>query len=265
MALKLKIYILVDNVASATCNAEHGLSYVIDFDKQILFDTGQSDLFVKNAKQMQIDIDEINTVVLSHGHYDHGNGLSMLKNKKLICHPDVFTHRFSGKQHKYVGINLSKTDAASRFDIIEAKEPYWISEKMFFLGEVPKNFGFEKHETSFHLENNEPDKLLDDSALVVKMSQGLFIVSGCAHSGICNIIEHAKAVSGEKIIFGVIGGFHLKLNNKQTKETVQYMKNNDIKVVMPSHCTDLPALSVFHSEFGSKQVKVGNSYTYSEE
>jgi len=264
MALRLRIHVLVDNLASSTCNAEHGLSYIVEFDKRVLFDTGQSDLFIYNAKQMQIDLDEINQVVLSHGHYDHGNGLIKLKDKELICHPDVFTNRFSGKQRKYVGINLSKSEAEKQFEIIETKGPYWLSDKICFLGEVPRKLNFENTENSFYLENNEPDKLLDDSAVVVKLNQGLFIISGCAHSGICNIIEHAKNVTGEQNIFGVLGGFHLKFNNKQTKETVQYMSNNDIKVVMPSHCTDIPALAAFYNKFGGKPVKAGNLFTFNE-
>lgn len=263
--MKLSIYALVENVASITCMAEHGLSYVVEFDDKVLFDTGQSGLFVNNAKQMQVDFNHIDKVVLSHGHYDHGNGLNMLNNKKLICHPDVFTKRFSGKQRKYVGLNLTKEEAMKRYDLLEHRSAYWISDKMCFLGEIPRNFGFERVETSFYLENGESDKLLDDSALAVKMKQGLFVISGCAHSGICNIIEHAKNVTGENKVFGVFGGFHLKFNNKQTKETVKYLKKNNVEVIMPSHCTDLPALSVFYNEFKGEQVRAGNLYTFEEE
>lgn len=252
-------------MASATCKAEHGLSYVVEFDDKVLFDTGQSNLFLKNAKQMQVDIGSVEKVVLSHGHYDHGNGLYMLKNKKLICHPNVFTKRYSGKQRKYVGLDLSKEEALKSFEIENCKDPYWISDKICFLGEIPRIFSFERSETSFYLENNEKDELLDDSALVVKMKQGLFVISGCAHSGICNIIEHAKQVTGIDKVFGVFGGFHLKFNNKQTKETVEYMKQNTVEIIMPSHCTDLPALSVFYREFKGEQVRAGNLYTFDEE
>ena len=262
--MKLKIYILVDNAASSTCKAEHGLSYVVDFDSRVLFDTGQSDLFLSNAAIMQVDLQAIETVALSHGHYDHGNGLKYLNGKTLVCHPDVFLNRFSGKQLKYAGINIDKQKVIKNFDLRMSKEPYWLSDKMLFLGEIPRKFGFEKSETHFYLKSGESDLLLDDSAIVVKMNQGLFVISGCSHSGICNIIEYAKEVTNEDRVFGVIGGFHLKHNNRQTKETVKYFKQNNIQIVMPSHCTELPALSVFYNEFGGEQVKAGNLYTFEE-
>lgn len=260
--LKLSIYALVENFASNTCGAEHGLSYVVDFDDRILFDTGQSSLFQRNAAIMQVDLNKIDKVVLSHGHYDHGNGLNGLSNKTLICHPNVFSTRFSGKQRKYVGLNIDKKNAQNRFKIIETVDPYWVTEKICFLGEIPRKIGFERNATSFYLKNGTPDPLIDDSALVINMKQGVFVISGCAHSGICNIIEHAKNVTGNDRVYGVIGGFHLKFNNKQTQKTVEYLKKSNVKVVMPSHCTELSALSVFNSEFGGQQVKAGNLFTF---
>jgi 7,8-dihydropterin-6-yl-methyl-4-(beta-D-ribofuranosyl)aminobenzene 5'-phosphate synthase len=173
--------------------------------------------------------------------------------------------RFSGKQRKPVGLHLTQTDLRIRFNVKTYVEPHWLSDKMVYLGQIPRKFGFEKNESNFYLENGEPDLLNDDSAIVIKMSQGLFIISGCAHSGICNTIEHAKKVMNENQVFGVIGGFHLKFNNKQTQETLEYFKQNNIKVVMPSHCTELPALAVFHNEFGGEQVKSGTLYTFDEE
>lgn len=263
--MKLKIYSLVDNTASTFCKAEHGLSYLVEFDEKVLFDTGQSDLFIQNAHFLQAPIDETCVVVLSHGHYDHGNGLKYLQNMNLICHPDIFRIRYSGHQKKYIGLNQTEVELSNRFKITKSKKPVWLTSKMVFLGEIPRVFGFEKHSTTFFLENNTADEIPDDSALVIVMQQGLFIISGCAHSGICNIIEHAKTTTGIKKVYGVIGGFHLKMMNKQTLETIEYFKNSDIQVVMPSHCTELPALAAFYSTFEGEQVKAGTLYTFDEQ
>ena len=260
--MKLKIYALVDNCSSGNCYAEHGLSYFIEYDSQVLFDTGQSDLFLKNAKILGIDINNIKTVVLSHGHYDHGNGLKYLSNKDLICHPDVFLKRYSGKQMKPVGLNQTEQEIRSKFNVIASKDPYWISDTMVFLGEIPRKIGFERTTTSFYVANKKDDLLLDDSAIVIKMDKGLFIISGCAHSGICNIIEHAKTVTNTNVVYGIIGGFHLKYDNKQTQQTIEYIKALNPQVIMPSHCTELPALSAFYKEFKCKQIKSGTLYTY---
>lgn len=260
--MKLKIHVLVDNCATNNCLAEHGLSYLIEYDTQILFDVGQTDLFLHNARKMQLDISRVAHIALSHGHYDHGNGLKYLDSKNLVAHPNVFLTRYSGKQRKYVGLNQSKEEIYNKFNVIECSTPYWYSEKMVFLGEIPRRHNFEKKASSFYLEDGKEDLLLDDSAIAIKMQRGLFIVTGCSHSGICNIIDYAKEVTGIDQVYGVFGGFHLKQDNRQTKETIKYLKTLQPTVVMPSHCTDLPALSRIYIEFKGEQVKAGNLYTF---
>ncbi len=262
---KLKIYVLTDNTASTFCKAEHGLSYLIAFDENILFDTGQTNLFIENANFLEAPLNEVKTVVLSHGHYDHGNGLAHLNGRHLIGHPDIYLKRYSGKQRKYVGLALSKAQIQERFQVTETKDPYWLSDKMVFLGEIPRKFSFEKNQAGFFLENNQNDRLLDDSGIAVVMNQGLFVISGCAHSGICNIVEHARKVTGISKVYGVMGGFHLKYNNLQTQETIKYIKDLQIEVVLPSHCTALPALAQFYNAFGGEQIKAGTLYTFDEQ
>ncbi len=261
MNRKLKIYVLVDNTAGRDTCAEHGLSYIVEYDKKILFDAGQSDLFIKNANYLEVNIDDIETIVLSHGHFDHGNGLHYLNHKNLICHPDYNLERYSGKMRKPVGIT-QVDELKSKFKIKNSKDPYWISERMVFLGEIPRKLGFEKRKSGFYFKNGEVDNVWDDSAIAVKMKQGIFLISGCAHAGICNTIEYAKKITGESRVFGVIGGFHLKIADKYTYQTLEYFKQNKVKVVMPSHCTELPVLSLFYNEFKGEQVKAGTLYTF---
>jgi 7,8-dihydropterin-6-yl-methyl-4-(beta-D-ribofuranosyl)aminobenzene 5'-phosphate synthase len=62
-----------------------------------------------------------------------------------------------------------------------------------------------------------------------------------------------------------MGGFHLKHNNQQTQETIKYIKDLQVEVVLPSHCTALPALAQFYNEFGGEQIKVGTLYTFDEQ
>lgn len=261
---KLKIHVLVDNLASDLCQAEHGLSYIIEYDEKVLFDTGQSPLFLTNAKKVGAPIDETNYVTLSHGHCDHGNGLAYLKNKTLVCHPGVFKKRFSGKQRKFVGLNLTKNELSEHYRIITTQSPYFFSENMVFITQIPRVNHFESRSTRFYLENNQPDDLTDDSALVVTMKKGLFIISGCAHSGICNIIEYAKKVTGDQRVYGLMGGFHLKFNDATTHKTIEYLKKQNPRIVMPSHCTALPALAAIYREFKGEQVHAGTLYTFNE-
>ncbi|NBC84007.1 MAG: MBL fold metallo-hydrolase [Bacteroidetes bacterium] len=255
----MQLTVLTDNCAGAGFLAEHGLSYLIESKGQkVLFDTGYTDVFLKNAAKLEIDIhNEIYTVVLSHGHWDHGDGLSFLEGKRLITHPMAFMERFRGNDDSFIGIDLTKDELADRFNLVLTKEPYIITYNIFFLGEIPRLTDFESKTTPFVDKNNKTDFVPDDSAICILQNDELIVVSGCAHSGICNTILHAQKVSGISKVKAVIGGFHLKSNNKQTKETIRFLKNQNIENVFPSHCTELDALIAFQTKFKISQVKTG--------
>ena len=85
------------------------------------------------------------------------------------------------------------------------------------------------------------DFIYDDSAMVYKNKEGIYVITGCSHSGICNIVEQAKEVSGEENILGVIGGFHLIEKNEQLYKTIEYLEKCNIKEFYPGHCTSYDA------------------------
>lgn len=255
----MKVTILTENCAGSRCLAEHGLSYLIAHEgERILFDTGHTDVFIKNAKTLGIDIQrEIDTVVLSHGHWDHGDGLQYIDNKILITHPEVFMKRFRNKNNSYIGLKLSKSDIEQKFKLILKDEPYYISENIIFLGQIPRLNDFEAKTTSFSDEFGQPDFVMDDSAVAVIQDKELIVITACSHSGICNIIEYAIKVTGINNVRAVIGGFHLKESNLQTKLTIDFIKTKGINKIYPSHCTELPALAAFYEEFNTEQLKTG--------
>lgn len=255
----MKIYILTDNTAGGRFLAEHGLSYLLEIDgEKILFDTGGSDVFLKNAERLGFNLqNETEKVVLSHGHWDHGNGLLFIDGKKLIAHPAAFSKRYRKSNRSPVGLSLSKADVQKRFELVKSKTPIQITENLFFLGEIPRINNFESQGTTFEFENGEPDFVPDDTALSAITKNGLVIVTGCSHSGICNICEHAMKVTGINKISAVIGGFHLKKRDFQTQQTILYFQKNEVETLLPSHCTQLPALSAFYEVFKNKQVKTG--------
>lgn len=255
----MKITVLTENVAGGRFLAEHGLSYLIETDgEKILFDTGHSKVFLKNAALLGIDIcNDVENVVLSHGHWDHGDGLKYLKNKILITHPGSFDKRFRKTGKIPVGLDFTKAQINKRFNIKETEKPYQLTENLYYLGQIPRKNDFESKTTSFIFENGEDDFVKDDSALAAIVKNELIVITGCSHSGICNICEHAKIVTGVKGIKAVIGGFHLKDQNRQTTETIEYFRKNDVKTIYPSHCTGLPALALFYNQFGIEQLKTG--------
>jgi len=259
----MNIYILTDNFPGNKLQAEHGLSYLIEFEgKRLLFDTGQSNLFLKNAALMGVDMTNIDMIILSHGHFDHGDGLLFLHRGKLICHPGCFIKRYRKSDYSYIGLVNTQNELARKFELIVSSEPYYITEKIIFLGEIPRVTDFESKSTPFVLEGGVPDYVTDDSAIALLHENGLFIITGCGHAGIVNTLEHAKIVTGEKKLYGIMGGFHLKENNRQTKETIRYLKKSGMVHVYPSHCTENPALELFHKAFNAKQVKTGDIFNF---
>jgi len=254
----MKLTVLTDNHVLQSKNflGEHGLSFYIETNsKKILFDTGYSDVFLKNACKMGINLLDLDYIILSHGHYDHIWGLSYYLNfllsalkqgqqfKKpiILTHPDTFNEKYDEKS-KEIGSLISKEKLEKNLEVKLTKEPFWISENLVFLGEIPRNNNFEGKESIgkiFKNENFEDDFILEDSALVYKSNSGLAIITGCSHSGICNIIEYSKNICSESKINDIIGGFHL-VNPPQERvfRTADYLSKLGAKNLHPCHCID---------------------------
>ncbi|NPA67180.1 MAG: MBL fold metallo-hydrolase [Chlorobi bacterium] len=254
----MTVYILSENTASPHFLAEHGLSRFIEHKgKKILFDTGASDVFLKNAKKFNLNIDEADMIILSHGHWDHGNGLKYLKSKPLIAHPGIFKKRYGKKTSEYIGINSDFDELNAKFKLNLSSKPVKITEQIIFLGEIPRLNDFEAQTTDYIDDKGHEDFVIDDSALALIQNGELIIITACSHSGVCNIIEYAKKVTGINTVKAITGGFHLKYRNSQTFKTIECLKKQKIKHIMPSHCTMLPALTAFYDEFAVKQIKTG--------
>ena len=124
----MKLTVLTENSAGAKFGAEHGLSYLIESaGEKLLFDTGHSDLFLRNAELLNINLEtEVDTIVLSHGHWDHGDGLQYLDGKTLITHPASFMKRYRKNGHSNIGLKLSQGQAETKFKLVTTKDPYYI-------------------------------------------------------------------------------------------------------------------------------------------
>ena len=247
----MKIRVLIDNntLINEYYLGEPGVSYYIeDEEEKILFDTGYSDAFIKNAQKLNIDLGLIDKIVISHGHNDHTGGLKYFfenfknDNIELVAHPGCFEEKYGEKG--YIGAPVNDKDLNSMCRLNLTNKPLKISNNIMFLGEIPQINSFEKRkkigEHIIH-GNKEDDFVNEDSAIVYKSKDGLFVITGCSHSGICNIIEYAKKVCNEEKIAGVIGGFHLFDHDERLENTVDYFKENSIKNLYPCHCVSLKA------------------------
>lgn len=273
----MKLTILVDNntFIDRYFFGEPGLCYFIeDGDTNILFDTGYSDIFIKNANKMNINLKNLNHVVISHGHSDHTWGLYHLINlfteasgekinfnkPNLIAHPLIFEDKFTHEVEQF-GLMLTERKVERHFNVKLTREPLWLTDKLVFLGEIERSNVFENKKPigkTIHSGIEIDDYMMDDSALAYRSSEGLVIITGCSHSGICNIIEYAKKVCKEERIVDVIGGFHLLNPSEELmSNTVSYFKQLSVNHIHAGHCTDLKSKIALSKVVEVEEIGVG--------
>ncbi len=276
----IKITILVDNntLIDQYFLAEPGLSiYIEDGDKNILFDCGYSGIFMENALKMHIDLLNLDYLVLSHSHLDHTWGLTYLiktyteahflhwkvKKPQLITHPRTFMST-RDDQIGEIGSLIPPERLTPYLYPHLTKEPFSLTERLVYLGEIPRVMPFEPVQTiGRKTGEDEGDAILDDSALAYRSDGGLVIITGCSHAGICNIIEHAKDVCRDDRIVDVIGGLHLLFPTEhRLAGTLAYLKEQRLSSLHACHCTDLSSKIALAEVAPIKEVGVGLSLSY---
>ncbi|MFH0813852.1 MAG: MBL fold metallo-hydrolase [Pseudomonadota bacterium] len=269
--------------------AEHGLSLLVRaFENKkahsLLLDAGWSESGVlHNLKELEIDVNEIEAVILSHGHMDHYGSLqSILKLKSkptpVIVHPDVFLQsRFlilpDGEMIKFPALNESSLQKNGA-QIIKNTVPYLLANDLVLVtGEIKRITHFEKGIPNAYVdrvERIERDIILDDQGLIIHLkSKGLVIITGCAHSGIINTIRYAQKITGINSIYAVIGGFHLSGATFEPiiDKTLEELKTLNPVIICPMHCTGWKATIEFAKEMPSQFVlsSVGTTLTLGKE
>lgn len=278
----MKLTVLLDNntLIDSYYLGESGVSYLIETEgKSILFDVGYSDAFVTTARKLSIDLLDVDFVVLSHGHMDHSWGLVPLvrlhtealmdklpvKKPTLVAHPLALSSRRLDDLPE-IGSLLPEEKLSGFFHLQLSRKPVWLTERLVFLGEIERSNDFEAQKPIGRILEDgieKDDFVLDDSALAYKSPDGLVIVTGCSHAGICNIVEQARKVCGERRVVDIIGGLHLVGTAvEQVQGTVQYMESLRPGVVHACHCTDLDAKIALSTVVDLKEVGVGLALEY---
>lgn len=270
----MKVSVLNENTAGKRgFLAEHGLSLLIEQgDRRYLFDTGQTDVFLHNAKKLGESLDGLDGIILSHGHFDHCGGLEYLKERGPLPHVYVRRQAFfdkqarnpDGKTCRIIGIPWKRELLLGAEVLTEDRQE--IAPGIWVLGNVPYTVDFETRPDQFVIKKGEeriPDYMEDEQLLVIDTQKGLCVFAGCCHAGIINCLSYVKSAFPGKKIFGVLAGMHLSSAGKERIEkTIETLKGFRIPVLMPVHCTGIYAIGRMKEELGENCVilETGKSF-----
>lgn len=286
----MKLTVLVDNntFVDRYFLAEPAAAYHIETEQtRLLFDTGYSEVTLRNAAHMGIDLRAVDLVVLSHGHSDHTGGIEPLVRlmsyepppsgtsrrgaPRLLAHPAAlepkWKQRDSAPRAHSIGASVSEDYVRRAFELQLSREPVWIDERLVFLGEIERSISFERPPAiGFRADSAEgsvPDYVPDDTALAYVRDDGIVVISGCSHSGICNIVQTAQKVTGVERVVDVVGGFHLQSPPpEQLEGTVAFIRDLNLPALHACHCTDLQSKIALAGAAPLKEVGCGLQLEY---
>lgn len=250
----MKWTVLVDNrTDSPMLETEHGLSILLETERhRILLDTGASDLLARNAEKMSIDLSAVDRVFISHGHSDHAGGLKhfMAINDKaeVIVSPDAISGRFFSKRghlHSITAVWPSIPDNR----LFKVDKSCEIADGIRIIAHIPQVHSKPKGNQNLFVETDEGNFVLDDFRHELALYTDCFLFTGCAHSGLENILAACPYP-----IHTVVGGFHL-LDGYETDEALTALAQR-LKAQYPgthfftSHCTGDHAFEVMKHQMG---------------
>ncbi|MDJ8931259.1 MBL fold metallo-hydrolase [Clostridium perfringens] len=262
---KLRITTLVENTKiSDEYENKHGLSFHIEIEKHnILFDLGPKNTFLTNAKKLNINLEEVDIVVISHGHNDHGGGLEeflKINNKaKVYIHKDAFNEYYSmaGIFKKYIGLDkeLKKNPR-----IILTEGDMKIDDELYLFSVVENrhkvskfNKVLYKRVDGMYLE----DDFVHEQSLIITEDNKNVLMGGCAHNDIRNIIDKAEVIIGKDLDY-VISGFHIFNPSTGISESDLFINtlgdnlNKRNTKFYTCHCTGMRAFKMLEEKLQDK-------------
>ena len=256
----MRITILADNyVDRMGLLAEHGFSCLVETGgRRILFDTGQGRALLNNMKELAIP-QEIDMIVLSHGHYDHTGGISAHPEELSGYSANIFAseHIFDSHLKKddgafsEIGFGAARSDVEQIYALHLNSGLAEIADNIFLSGSVERFEDFDADRMLFGGDRKK-DMFTDEQYMAVRENGGLHIITGCTHCGALNLIKDVLAKFPDEKIISLTGGLHLfRSTQEQTKKVVDFIRNQNIRMVNTGHCTGLDASMQMKEVLGS--------------
>lgn len=259
------------------CMAEFGLSIFIETEEmKILFDAGASDLFIKNAASRSVNLEEAEALIISHGHYDHTEGVPAFC--RINSQAPVYLHKnaFGASYGMTRGVidenscgilwdEKTKQEILPRIRFTDG--PLWLTDQIVISGTIPDMEGMRPTET-FWRKNEQGELIQDDMSreqfLAVHCGdQGIYLFSGCSHKGVIPALEYAKHLFPDEKITGLVAGMHLfGADGQMRQKVVERIVSEKLDMVMPVHCTGIEAICMLKNALGNRCIVATAGDTY---
>lgn len=264
---------------------QHGISFLVEarkdgLSRRVLVDVGQNaSALLHNMKILGIEPSSVDMIVLTHCHYDHTQGLVDIlkavgkKDIPVIAHPESFRLNFVTEPYlRHVG--FSSGDSRARIEeagglLFLSRDVLQIVPGLLTTGEVPRITEFE--EVGIPLKTLTDGRIVqdlmgDDIAVIAQAREtGIFIITGCSHAGIVNIVKRAVDITGENRICGIIGGLHLvEAPDERIRKTVDALCGHNPEWIAAGHCTGFKAQIALFQAFKEKfkPLQTGMSFEF---
>ncbi len=260
----IRVRFLTENkTEDPRCDAEFGLSMKITTDEMtILFDTGYSDMLIHNAARLHESLEDVDCCVLSHSHDDHTNGvpyfLKANDHAKVYLHREALVDSFDDihgePSEEQIGLQWDPANYPGR--VVLTEEPVWLSANAVVSGTIPDAPDYVA--TEYFLVKGPDGKYIHDPLnheqfLAIRGKDGIYLFSGCSHKGIAAAIDYVKVLFPGEPLVGVVAGMHLFSATAQARqEVIDKLAGENLKVIVPMHCTGIEALVLMKTRFADK-------------